>query len=357
MQNLNSLLWNSSASFRDVIALLKNKKELEITGLASLTLPSFLKAIYEENFCPILFITSQESLNSLHKISNQLKRLDLQADILPSAQTSFLDGLGESEHYFAKISSILNNWLNNNVNGFTIASTKSLVQPIMKASKFKKQQIILEKKQNLNLSNLLKQLVNLGYQRVDTVFDIGSFALRGDILDIFSAGEIDKLPFRINLFGDEIESIKLFEPWTQRSIKTQELEKIIVPPSKPFSFDFSEKIVNLQNLIPELDDTQAEFWRQDLNNSEWQRFIPWLEDEFASPLEYFSDNGLVIIEEPLALKAYLERIYERFKQELDHKLQRKHLPNSQKELLEKTIDILQNISSILQTKRVLKIHI
>ena len=112
----------------------------------------------------------------------------------------------------------------------------------MPIDKFKHNQIILQKKQSLNLTTLLAQLVSLGYKRVDTVLDIGCFALRGDILDIYSAG----LAVRLNFFGDEIESLKPFEPWTQRSIRNQELEKVIISPLRPFIFDFAEKSNNLQ---------------------------------------------------------------------------------------------------------------
>ena len=351
MHNLNSLLWNSSSAFRDTIALLKTKNQLEIKGIASLALPSFLKALYMAiSPRPLLFINSQESLNSLHKFSNQLKRLETENEIVPTSQVSLLEGLGESEHHFAKISELLNIWLNAQ-NSFVIASAKSLIQPVMPIDKFKHNQIILQKKQSLNLTTLLAQLVSLGYKRVDTVLDIGCFALRGDILDIYSAG----LAVRLNFFGDEIESLKPFEPWTQRSIRNQELEKVIISPLRPFIFDFAEKSNNLQKLVLELEETQAEFWRQDLNNGDWQRFIPWLEDDLCSILDYFPTDGLIVIEEPMALEAQLQRIYERLAQELEHKLTRKYLPNSQKLLLEKIIQIPQTIFAKLADKKVLKI--
>ena len=54
-----------------------------------------------------------------------------------------------------------------------------------------------------------------GYQRADTVMEPGEFAIRGSLVDIFPAGA--EFPARIDLFGDEVEAIKSFDPLTQRS--------------------------------------------------------------------------------------------------------------------------------------------
>ena len=54
-----------------------------------------------------------------------------------------------------------------------------------------------------------------GYGRAGTVMEPGEYAMRGGIIDIFPAGEPD--PVRLDLFGDTIESIRVFDPATQRS--------------------------------------------------------------------------------------------------------------------------------------------
>jgi len=60
-------------------------------------------------------------------------------------------------------------------------------------------------------------LVSSGYVRTETVREAGEFAIRGGIVDIFPAGKVR--PIRLDLFGDTIESIKAFDPITQRSVK------------------------------------------------------------------------------------------------------------------------------------------
>ncbi len=69
----------------------------------------------------------------------------------------------------------------------------------------------------LDIANFQAFLTQNGYIRTETVREIGEFAVRGGIIDLFPAGYDD--PLRIDLFGDEIESIRLFDPITQRTKK------------------------------------------------------------------------------------------------------------------------------------------
>lgn len=95
------------------------------------------------------------------------------------------------------------------VNGSTLLSK---VCPI----KFLQQQVFsLRIKEKLSLENLKLQLTNAGYILVNQVLACGEFAFRGSIIDIFPLAS--NKPFRIDLFDDEIDSIRIFDPETQRS--------------------------------------------------------------------------------------------------------------------------------------------
>ncbi len=92
---------------------------------------------------------------------------------------------------------------------------------------------LIEKGQELDRAATVKKLVVGGYSQVSTVEDAGTFALRGSILDIYFAGA-DK-PVRIDLFGDVVESIKSFDPQTQRTLGF--FESISVGPSREVHLD------------------------------------------------------------------------------------------------------------------------
>jgi transcription-repair coupling factor (superfamily II helicase) len=68
---------------------------------------------------------------------------------------------------------------------------------------------------NINLNALMQQMVDYGFERTDFVYEPGQFALRGGILDIYSFG--NEKPYRIELFGEEVDSIRLFDPASQLS--------------------------------------------------------------------------------------------------------------------------------------------
>ncbi|WP_234697148.1 transcription-repair coupling factor [Nitrosophilus alvini] len=80
----------------------------------------------------------------------------------------------------------------------------------------------------LNLAEIKERLLYWGYSFVDIVEEKGEVSFRGDIIDIFPIDSA--MPYRISLFDDEIESIRHFEPETQKSIK-EEIEKISIIPA------------------------------------------------------------------------------------------------------------------------------
>ena len=68
--------------------------------------------------------------------------------------------------------------------------------------------------QDLDLNLINKLLIDLDFEKVDFVYEPGQFAVRGGIVDVFSYH--NKYPFRIELFGDEVESIREFDPnWSE----------------------------------------------------------------------------------------------------------------------------------------------
>jgi transcription-repair coupling factor (superfamily II helicase) len=86
----------------------------------------------------------------------------------------------------------------------------------------------------MDLHETADDLVAAGYERVDQVEDRGQFAMRGDILDVFSATEDRAV--RVDLFGDEIETIRAFSTFTQRSL--EELDFVEVAPAAELSLEY-----------------------------------------------------------------------------------------------------------------------
>jgi len=129
---------------------------------------------------------------------------------------------------------------------------------------------------------LLRSWVDTGYQRVNTVLEPGQFSRRGGIMDIWTAAE--KLPVRLDFFGDEIETIRRFDPATQRTV--EKLESILITPAR-------EYIVSGD---------------QDAELSEFH--IPLLHPQPASLLDYLPQKALILVDDLSIVESMVAEIEE-----------------------------------------------
>ncbi len=90
--------------------------------------------------------------------------------------------------------------------------------------------LVLDVGQTLDVEQMRARLEAAGYRCVDTVYEHGEFAVRGALIDLFPMGSA--LPYRIDLFDDEIETLRTFDPETQRSI--DKVESIRLLPAREF---------------------------------------------------------------------------------------------------------------------------
>lgn len=109
-----------------------------------------------------------------------------------------------------------------------ITTAKAISKKISTPKFFKSHCIKIDIDDEIDIENLIKQLTNMHYERVGFVESKGQFSIRGSILDIFPVDYIN--PIRIELFADQIDSIRTFEINTQRS--KEKLEKINIIPAK-----------------------------------------------------------------------------------------------------------------------------
>ena len=93
----------------------------------------------------------------------------------------------------------------------------------------------IEKNSTYNRNKFIKDLTNYGYINCPSVKEHGEVAVRGSIIDIYPMGS--KLPYRIDFFDNDIESIRTFDPETQKSI--EKVDKISLMPATEFPFDES----------------------------------------------------------------------------------------------------------------------
>ncbi len=134
--------------------------------------------------------------------------------------------------------------------------------------------IRLKSGETIHLEELMESLVGYGFDRTDFVYEPGQFALRGGILDIYSFG--NEKPYRVELFGNEVDSIRIFDPETQLS--ERRLLSVNIIPNIETHFS-EEKKVSLFEFLPE----NTVVWMNDIQFIRDK--LTLLENELAEFLE------------------------------------------------------------------------
>lgn len=125
-----------------------------------------------------------------------------------------------------------------------VAYPESIFEKVVLPKSLSKHLISIKTNDTLDLNALLEQFVQYGFERTDFVYEPGQFAMRGGILDIYSFG--NEKPYRIELFGNEVDSIRIFDPETQLS--ERKLLQVTIIPNVETQFDDEEKIPLLEFL-------------------------------------------------------------------------------------------------------------
>ncbi len=177
-----------------------------------------------------------------------------------------------------------------------VASIQALMQYTLPRELFDKYTVTAGVGDTLERDELADMLALAGYKRVPTVEGVGQFAVRGSIVDVFSPTEGS--PVRIELFGDEVDSIRLFDAVTQ--VSSERLEEVTLCPVREllYTSEDAEKVIeqirkqkneNLGNDIEKLSN-QHYFASQD-------KYMTFFYKEFPSLMDYINDKYLIFIDE------------------------------------------------------------
>lgn len=127
-----------------------------------------------------------------------------------------------------------------------VAYPESLFEMVVNPDELSSSRIYISKDETLDVDTMIEILLDYGFERVDFVYEPGQFSIRGGIIDIFSYG--NEWPYRVELFDDEVESIRTFDPASQLSKK--DISRITIIPNINTRFGKKQK-VSLLDVIPE----------------------------------------------------------------------------------------------------------
>ena len=237
----------SSEEFIELESYIKGDKHpIEIEGLSESGKSYVINGIYEVSDKPVVIIT-----NSDMEAKNLYEDLNLYLSnvyYFPAKEIVFynVDAIS-GDLRWARLN-VIKEILSNNKN-IIVTSIDAFAARYTPKNLFITHTVSINVGDEVDFKELSKILVEAGYDRVDVVEGKGEFSLRGGLLDLFPTNSI--YPYRIELFGDEIDSIRTFNTESQRSI--EKVNSIEVFPAKEIIID--DEIIDyaLNNIKEELE--------------------------------------------------------------------------------------------------------
>ena len=302
-------LWNQSAEFKEIIKIIKGKliSKILLSGLKDSARSFFIAALAskEEIKNSYLIITdSQENALKIYQdLSNFLNKSQNKEEnifLFPSFDVLPYEDISSDPQIIQQRINILKHLSANDHNKkrkILIADIKALLPKLASPQKFKKTSWKLKVGDALKKEDFLKILLEQNYRSVEIVDKKGEFSSRGGIIDFFPV--TSENPLRLELFGDQIESIRYFNLSTQRSIL--KLTDYTLLPSRELIADSSsnynystifdylpDDLIVLQN-EPELIKEKEEEFQEEVENI-YQKIEQDKRELIFSPSSHFISN-------------------------------------------------------------------
>ena len=179
--------------------------------------------------------------------------------------------------------------------GAVITSISTLMQRLCPQEYLDSNVFLLQQGDQLQIDATRQQLEKAGYRCVNQVREHGEFAVRGSIIDLFPMGSAN--PFRIELFDDEIDTIRTFDAETQRTIN--KLSAINLMPAREFPFDEEAIVLFRQQWRSEFTGNPAQCAiYQDVSQAVCpagiEYYLPLFFDQTATLFDYLSADTLIV---------------------------------------------------------------
>ena len=187
-------------------------------AVSSLWLASLVQAPIW-NVAERLKVVVTRDQNQLNQIETELAFCGVDAHVFPDWETLTYDELSPHQDIVSERINLLTDMP---TSGVLLISVQALMHRVAPPSWLIGQHFDLSVGDQFDINTQRSLLAKAGYRAVDNVFEPGEFAVRGSIIDIFAMGQ--PFPLRLDLFDDEIETIRFFNPQTQRTLTVDDLK-------------------------------------------------------------------------------------------------------------------------------------
>lgn len=314
----------NSKEYKDVINNIENNKgTLLINGLVQSQKPNIVYSIFNDLKKQILYIANTD-LEAKKVYEDLCFYMKDKVDYLSSQDIYFYHLDAKDRNDEARKLKVLLRMISKE-NTVIVTSVEAVLSKYVPKEVLKKNIFTYKIGDTIDIENISKKLVNLGYERVSKIEGFGQFSIRGGIIDVFSL-EYDT-PIRIELFDDEIESIRTFDVFTQKSIK--KIKKCTITPSREFIYpeNTEESLTRLEKDISKIADDDVYKSIENIKTKTYfegvENYIDYMyTDENKSIFTYLKEGAVVFINDVSRLKERCENYINEFKENYKLNLER-----------------------------------
>ncbi len=267
-----------------------------VTGLSSVHKAMFASSLCRHTSKKLVLITPDEASASL--LSGDIRSFGLKTAVLPSRDYNFLRISGASKEYEHKRTQTLSGILGGAFDVLILSVDSALLYTVPPEI-LKENTVSLSVSDELDLEEFSKVLVRAGYVRSELTEGAGQFSVRGGIMDIYPTNRQN--PVRIELWGDEIDTVCEFDSMTQR--RTETLSGVRIAPATELPFDSEKLCVKLEDYLKKektLSESQSERIRTDIERIKGgavisaDPYIPFIYETPVTVFDYTRDFLTVI---------------------------------------------------------------
>ncbi len=306
MSNLFISAIENFTPYRDMLdALEKHQTPAAVSGVSAIHKAQFaLGLLRSRRNSPVLIITDDEA--AARRLTDDINSLagGTVSYVFPAKDFTFTAVETVSREYEHTRLGVLSR-LAEGENIIVCASAEAVMQVTIPKNILLSRTIAISAGGEVDTGELIRKLVSAGYSRCDKVEGVSQFSVRGSIIDIFPVQE--ELPLRIELWGDEIDTISFFDVESQR--RTDPVQNIKISPAAETLFESSEALVSaLQKLSASVRGKRTEIVRAALSRDidrastglelgNIDKYIPLAYEKPETVFDYLPDISPVIFSE------------------------------------------------------------
>jgi len=243
-----------------------------------------------------------------------------------------------------------------------ITTFGALMSPMMPMEVFQKNTIDIHKMSSISEKEVAEHLVAMGYEKNYQVEAPGQFSVRGGIIDIFDLTQEN--PYRIELWGEEVESIRSFDILSQRSIEN--LESIRIYPATELILTKNQLMDGMKKIVEDAN-KQSEIFRKEFLTEEAHRlsshvkelqeqvlelqasvnlesYINYFFEKTGSFIDLFEkEKTCIFLDEPIRIREHGDAIELEFRESMSHRLEKGYVLEKQANILYSKNEILAKI--------------